>query len=375
MRKNKKRAKILLLLLILCISVGYAILQSNLNIQGTANMNNPTWDIHWNNVQITSSSVTGSNVTTPATIDEAKTTVSYSIKLPKPGDFYEFTVDAVNGGTIDAMIDTISSKLNGTEISTLPDYLVYSVTYASGVAIEPNQVLKANTSEKYKVRIEFKKNIEASQLPSNIQSLNLQFSVNYKQATSDAIEVHKVIYRNSTITAKIGDYVDPQEVFGYVIVNGNGERYDGYFYQTESECQEQVDNYPPGPVSICQPGSVIKSIGEYTSDPSTLNRPYYLKHIIGDNKILSSYACFVIDNEEYCLQGGDEAYEVANRALLESIQSKFYGCSSFYDQIKCYCEGFQSISSRASVFVNLNLGGGNGCWVHDINTESGCYFQ
>ena len=189
MKKTKRRAKYLLLLLILCISVGYAILQSNLTINGTAHMNNPTWDIHWNNVQVTNGSVTGSNVTSPATIDSAKTTVSYSIKLPKPGDFYEFTVDAVNGGTIDGMIDTISSKLNGTEISNLPDYLNYSVTYSDGVVIQANQELKAGTSETYKVRIEFKKDITNAQLPESIQTLNLSFTVTYKQANEDAEEV------------------------------------------------------------------------------------------------------------------------------------------------------------------------------------------
>ncbi len=189
MKKTKRRAKLLLLLLILCISVGYAILQSNLTINGTAHMNNPTWDIHWNNVQVTSGSVTGSNVTSPATIDSAKTTVSYSIKLPKPGDFYEFTVDAVNGGTIDGMIDTISSKLNGTEISTLPAYLNYTVTYSDGSSLQAKQELKASTSETYKVRVEFKKDITNAQLPTTNQTLSLQFTVTYRQATDAAIPV------------------------------------------------------------------------------------------------------------------------------------------------------------------------------------------
>ena len=171
MKKTKRREKYLLLLLILCI------------------MNNPTWDIHWNNVQVTNGSVTGTNVTTPATIDSAKTTVSYSIKLPKPGDFYEFTVDAVNGGTIDGMIDTISSKLNGTEISTLPAYLNYTVTYSDGSSLQANQELKASTSETYKVRVEFKKDITNEQLPESIQTLSLQFTVTYRQATDDAVAV------------------------------------------------------------------------------------------------------------------------------------------------------------------------------------------
>ena len=193
MKKTKRREKYLLLLLILCISVGYAILQSNLTINGTAHMNNPTWDIHWNNVQVTSGSVTGTNVTSPATIDSAKTTVSYSIKLPKPGDFYEFTVDAVNGGTIDGMIDTISSKLNGTEISTLPAYLNYTVTYSDGSSLQANQELKASTTETYKVRVEFKKNITNEQLPESIQTLNLSFTVTYKQATDAAVAVDHTV--------------------------------------------------------------------------------------------------------------------------------------------------------------------------------------
>ena len=160
MKRTMRKTKLLLLLTVLFISIGYAILQTNLNITGTANMNNPTWDIHWENVSVTNGSVTGANITTPATIDGTKTTVSYSIKLPEPGDFYEFTVDAVNAGTIDGMIDAISSKLNGTEITTLPEYLNYSVTYSDGIEVLENQELKANTSEKYKVRVEFKKDID-----------------------------------------------------------------------------------------------------------------------------------------------------------------------------------------------------------------------
>ena len=189
MKKAKKRTKYLLLLLILFISVGYAILQSNLTITGTTSIQDSKWDIYWNNVQVTNGSVTGTNVTTPATIDSAKTTVSYSINLDKPGDFYEFTVDAVNEGTIDGMIDVISSKLNNVEITTLPAYLNYSITYSDGTPLQRNQELKANSSETYKVRIEYKRDIEASQLPETTQTLNLSFTVTYRQATDAAIAV------------------------------------------------------------------------------------------------------------------------------------------------------------------------------------------
>ena len=188
MKKTKRRTKYLLLLLILFISVGYAILQSNLSIIGTTAIQDSKWDIHWNNVVITEGSVNTSNED-KATIDNTKTTVNYNIVLDKPGDFYEFTVDAVNEGTIDGMIDVISSKLNNEEITTLPAYLNYSITYSDGVSLQENQELKAGTSETYKVRIEYKRDIEANQLPETTQTLNLSFSVTYKQANDDAIPV------------------------------------------------------------------------------------------------------------------------------------------------------------------------------------------
>ena len=207
MKKTKRRTKYLLLLLILFISVGYAILQSNLTITGTTSIQDSKWDIHWNNVQVTSGSVTGTNVTTPATIDSAKTTVSYSITLDKPGDFYEFTVDAVNEGTIDGMIDTISSKLNNVEITTLPNYLNYSVNYSDGAEINADQELKAGTTETYKVRIEYKKDIAVSDLPSTEQTLDLSFSITYKQANEDAVSVsHSVSFADdpwSTIVSAV----------------------------------------------------------------------------------------------------------------------------------------------------------------------------
>ena len=104
MRIDKDNIKIILILLVVCLGIGYSYLNTELNINGTANINSANWNVYWNNVQVTEGSV---SAPTP-TIDSTKTTVSYSIILNTPGDYYEFTVDAVNGGTIDAMIDTIT---------------------------------------------------------------------------------------------------------------------------------------------------------------------------------------------------------------------------------------------------------------------------
>ena len=166
LRTKDKRGKITIaiLLLIAVIGVGYAALGANLKINGVANIPSASWDVHFKtgSVAVTSGSVTGTNVTTAATITNP-TQVDYSVKLALPGDFYEFTVTAENTGSIDAMIDSVVSKRGDVVITTgtLPSYIDYSVTYADGIEIAPHHLLAASTEETYKVRIAYNSTIDA----------------------------------------------------------------------------------------------------------------------------------------------------------------------------------------------------------------------
>ena len=188
--RRKRDIKILAVLLLSFVGIGYAALNANLKIDGVVNMPTASWDVHFANVQISSGSVALSTGDTAATIVTGQTNkVSYKVSFHNPGDYYEFTVDAVNNGTVDAMIDTISSKLNNTEItgSNLPAYLNYSVTYADGIELATKHKLEAGHTEKYKVRVEYKSDIEANELPQG-ETLNLNFQVDYVQADSTAID-------------------------------------------------------------------------------------------------------------------------------------------------------------------------------------------
>ena len=196
---DKDNVKLILIMLVVALGIGYAYINSDLNINGTAKIKNANWDVHWANVQVKTGSVTGDNVVTEPTIDSEETTVTYSVVLPTPGTYYEFTVDAVNAGSIDAMIDTIDSKLNGATITTLPDYLEYTVTYGDGIELEPNHELKANTTETYKVRLKYRDDIELSQIPASDQTLSLEFTVTYRQATEDSETVpHPVSFADDS---------------------------------------------------------------------------------------------------------------------------------------------------------------------------------
>ena len=103
MRRNKKNFLYLTIIIIaISLALGYALLSTELKINGTTNISSSTWKVYWNNIQLGSNNVT--DVTTPATISTDKTEVSLNVNFKEPGDTYEFTVDAVNDGSIDAII-------------------------------------------------------------------------------------------------------------------------------------------------------------------------------------------------------------------------------------------------------------------------------
>ena len=189
-RKKNKSIYYLFILLILGISIGYAYLNTTLNINGTTNVSSASWNIYWNNIQLGTNNVT--TVTTPATISTGKTEVSFNVDFKEPGDTYEFTVDAVNDGTIDAMISTFSKGVyasNGTTPKALPDYLEYTVTYSDGVEIANKQLLESGKTETYKVRVHYKEDITASQLPSTADNYMFKFGVTYAQADDTSTKV------------------------------------------------------------------------------------------------------------------------------------------------------------------------------------------
>ena len=121
MKKNKnKKTKIILLILVLCVTLGYAALRTGLNINGIASIPRVSWDVYFANYQ-KSASTNITPTTEPSTpVGTKPTTVSYAVTLANPGDLYEFTIDVVNGGMF-AICDS----------SWVPLYLksIYGVKY------------------------------------------------------------------------------------------------------------------------------------------------------------------------------------------------------------------------------------------------------
>ena len=324
MKIDKDNIKIILILLVVCLGIGYSYLNTELNINGTANINSANWSVYWNNVQVESGSVTAP---TP-TIDSDKTTVSYSVTLEKPGDYYEFTVDAVNAGTIDAMIETIDSKLNGVTMEEVPAYLDYGISYADDTPLEENQELLHDSTETYKVHIGYSENIEANELPTTNQSLSLEFTVTYKQATDAATEV----------------------------VHGlTGTRYTTNLYQEDSEgnwienSSVWIGRKPTDNITLYNTVAEAKA--------AFSNRPFYLKHTIENDIVKDSYVCFEKDSNTYCLRGQATYEKVNNNGQCKSefYDSENNKClSTYYESNKTILKNAFGESNCTQYSSNLN---------------------
>ncbi len=218
-RKDLMIVTSILVIAILSLSVAYAALSVTLNIQGTAQVNATGWDIHLENIKVKDGSI--SNGTASIT---SATTASFSATLNEPGDFYEFTVDVVNNGDIDAMITSVSKT--STLTAEQAKYLNYVIEYENGTVITEKQLVKANSFVRLKVKLEYRTDLTSSDLPTNPDTLSLSFTVNYTQSDDSGTTVanngKSVIQVKSGTGLTSGDVIKiGNEEFRVVKVDGD----------------------------------------------------------------------------------------------------------------------------------------------------------
>ena len=183
--KNKKFLNIVLSIIVISIftlTVVYAALSTQLTINGNADVVGSTWDVHLENPVVTSGSVSD---TLPTIINSSEAT--FNATLSVPGDFYEFTIDVVNDGSIDAMIDSVVKTPELTAEQS--KYFNYDITYQNGESITTKQLVKSGSFVRLNVRLEYKNDLTASDLPTSTVSLSLGFNLVYSQADNNGVEI------------------------------------------------------------------------------------------------------------------------------------------------------------------------------------------
>ncbi len=130
---------------LLFITIGYAYLNAALSINGSTTIVSNTWDIHFESV--TNNSVVA---TTPASIQGNNTSINYSVRLERPGDFYEFKVDIVNTGSIPAKVSLVNTQGISNEASS---YLETSIKYTDGTNVQVDDLLNPHSMKRIVVRV------------------------------------------------------------------------------------------------------------------------------------------------------------------------------------------------------------------------------
>ena len=264
-RIRRTNSKVLMILAILIfgifIRVGYAYLSQDLSIIGLAVASKDAWGIHFvensivedtTHLDTCSSGNECSRITQHATINQDGKSVSFGVIFHAIDEYYEFTVDVVNNGTIDAMLNEIVKEgLTGNS-----EYLDFTVTYSDGTPIaQYDQLLKNGGTETLKVTVTY------IGTPIEDVNANLGLTVNYIQADdsvqSRSYEPETMIRSLNTLGTSIADD-DPDGNLRFIGANPNN--YISFNNQTW-----RIIGVFDGRLKI-----VYDSIGNYSFDSASL---------------------------------------------------------------------------------------------------------
>lgn len=179
---------IALSLAVVFMSIGFAAFSTSLNIGGTNNVTvkKATWDIHWagktgGSETGTVTETKGADLGTVTRTDD--TNITFTATLAKPGDEYEFTVDAVNAGTFDASLTSVTM----TDISTYSNYLTYTITYDGQTFSNPSNTpspastLAAGAQKTATVNVKYIQPANSANLPQSDVTVTLTATFKYDQ--------------------------------------------------------------------------------------------------------------------------------------------------------------------------------------------------
>ena len=157
-RGAKVIAIVALLIAVVGLTIGYAAYSTTLTIDGTANVDPATWDIHfaYKSGDSLTAAKTGNAVENTAPSLASTTISGFDVTLKAPGDSVTYNFLVVNGGTLPASLDTFnmgtltcapatSSTATTEEATNLCKELKYTLTYADGSTITTGTQLPATT--------------------------------------------------------------------------------------------------------------------------------------------------------------------------------------------------------------------------------------
>ena len=192
MEKKRNSQTIIIAILavaVLFMSVGFAAFAQTLNIQGNVRVEATTWSVHWDNSSYSKASgsvdILNQSLTAGSSPTLSNTDVTFGAKLEKPGDYAEFSINAINDGDFDAKLTSITlSPLTAAQSK----YLTYTVTYngtdytetTTGLNVALPKTNGSNTVT-VTVRVAYITPGNANELPTEATNVSLTASFGYEQ--------------------------------------------------------------------------------------------------------------------------------------------------------------------------------------------------
>lgn len=136
------------------------------------------WDVHFDDIQVISNDI---DAAAPI-INNEKTSINFGGTFKSPGDVFEFNVDVVNAGTIDAMLNSI---LKTGITSDNSDYINYEVKYYDSSEIKKYDFLGRNSRTRINVKVEYK--YDVSTIP-NLSGQEFSLTLEYVSSTDEAVD-------------------------------------------------------------------------------------------------------------------------------------------------------------------------------------------
>ena len=218
--KRKKIYLLVILILFLSVSIGYAISSWNmqtLSIHSDISLVGSDWNIKMSPIENDLENIT--NVTVEKSTNTlTKTKYKFDVKLKDINDEYTFDINLENVGKNDGEIESVIYYIDDILIKKISkeeniineylqdDYLDFKVTYWDGIELNPGDLIKVLTNDKLtaKVKYMFNESIDYSAVDKDV---SLSFEINYKQKTNTAKERNHGLKEN----VKLGDYlsIDP----------------------------------------------------------------------------------------------------------------------------------------------------------------------
>ena len=129
---------------------------------------NYLWNIKFDNIVVEEGSQEGK-------IDFKDNNLTLEVELSSSKEYYEFTIDIENSGTLNAKLDTINLAVDNPK-----NILNYQVTYLDGTTIKQGDIIESQSKKTIKVRIDYpetkEKIYDALKLSLN---LNMKYIASY----------------------------------------------------------------------------------------------------------------------------------------------------------------------------------------------------